>query len=63
MQERPNKRWIDRELRCILVAQKIPAGYIVQVSDKGSPIAYERCQSFDEATEHAERFRKMFVDG
>jgi hypothetical protein len=54
--------WASGSLRCILVAQKTPPGYIVQVLNKGTPITYERCESDDHAAEQAEHFRKLFTD-
>jgi hypothetical protein len=54
--------WNDGTLRCILVAEKMPAGYVVQVLNRNNAIVYERCDTDEQAAALAAWLRKVFVD-
>jgi hypothetical protein len=54
--------WLTGSLRCVLVAQKSPAGYVVQVLNFANPLASERCDTVEHAAALAKHFWSEFVD-
>jgi hypothetical protein len=54
--------WKHGAVRCVLVAEKTPAGYVVQVISHDTAVVYERCETEEQAEALAGWFWKVFVD-